>query len=379
MLIGIDASRAQKPNKTGVEWYAYHLIQELKKLTANGPHQWVLYSREPLTGDLAKLPENWYEVRAGWPPKYLWTQVRMSWEMLRRPVDVLFVPAHVLPPFRPEKSVVTVHDVGFRRFPSLYAPADRRYHENTTRRIANGGARIITVSEFSGREIAQLYQNTSSRRIAVTHLGVDHNVYKPIKDQAAIDDVLHKYRIPPAYFLAIGRLEAKKNTANLIKAFDIFKHRRGVGDPTYLVLAGSPGNGYKAVQKALSESPHKQYIKEVGYVDEKEKPALISGAKGLVHISWYEGFGIPPVEAMACGCPVIAANNSSMPEIIGQENALFVHPRDINATARAMDRILTDHELRETLRANGPKIAAKYTWENAAKATLPVLTDWIGA
>ena len=120
MLIGIDASRANKPVKTGVEWYAFHLIQELKKQTAGSRHQWALYTNEPLTGELAQLPENWYEVRARWVPKYLWTQVRMTWEMWRRAPDVFFEPAHVLPPIRPEWSVVTVHDIGFHRYPLLY-------------------------------------------------------------------------------------------------------------------------------------------------------------------------------------------------------------------------------------------------------------------
>jgi glycosyltransferase involved in cell wall biosynthesis len=378
MLIGIDASRAQKPNKTGVEWYSYHLIQELKKITAGGPHQWVLYSREALTGSLAELPENWYEVRAKWPPKWLWTQVRMSWEMWRRPVDVLFVPAHVLPPMRPEKSVVTIHDVGFRRFPNLYTKADRSYHQNTTRRITNGDARVITVSEFSGRELAELY-SINTRRIAVTPLGVDHTLYRPITDRAVVEDVLHKYRLPPSFFLAIGRLEAKKNTVNLIRAFEIFKHRRGVGDPTHLVLAGIPGSGYEDVKKAIAASPQKQYIKEIGYIEEEEKPALLSAARALVNISWYEGFGIPAVEAMACGCPVIASNNASLPEVIGEGNGLFVHPKDVDATARAMDRLIADRELRESLVQKGPQVAEKYTWRRTAEATIPVLTDWIGA
>lgn len=376
MLIGIDASRANKPNRTGVEWYAYHLIQELKKITADGPHQWVLYSNEPLKDGLEQLPENWYEVRAEWPPKYLWTKVRMSWEMWRRPVDMLFVPAHVLPPVRPDRSAVTIHDVGFRRYPKLYTKKDIAYHERSTQLITKSDSRIITVSEFSGKEIAELYK-IDTRRIAVTPLGVDHDLYKP-QTTDAIRELRQTHRLPHAYFLAIGRLEAKKNTVNLIKAFEVFKARRGVGDPTHLILAGLPGTGYDEIKKVIAASPQRTHIREIGYVKEEEKPALIAGARALVHISWYEGFGIPAVEAMACGTPVIAANNASLPEVVGEGNGIFVPPADNDATARAMDRIDSDDHRRAELIEKGIARAAEYTWRRTAEVTLPVLTDWYG-
>ncbi len=376
MLIGIDASRANKPNRTGVEWYAYHLIQELKQITANGPHQWVLYSNEPLKDGLEKLPENWYEVRAKWPPKYLWTNVRMSWEMWRRPTDVLFAPAHVLPPVRPDRGVVTVHDVGFRRHPNVYTKQGRTYHESAMRSLLKDDTRIITVSEFSGREIAALY-NIDTRRIAVTPLGVDHTQYRPMNAEA-IQDVRQALRLPHAYFLSIGWMGPKKNLINTIKAFEIFKARRGVGDPTHLVLAGPQGRDYEAIKKAIDASPQRTHIREIGYVKEEDKPALIAGARALVHISWYEGFGIPVVEAMACGCPVIASNNSALPEVIGDGNGIFVPPADNDATARAMDRIDSDDARRKELIEKGVARAAQYTWRRTAEATLPVLTDWYG-
>lgn len=377
MIIGIDASRANKPNRTGVEWYAFHLIQELKKLTAGDRHSWVLYTREPLTGPLAELPKNWYEVRAGWPPRRLWTQVRMSWEMWRRPSDVLFVPAHVLPLIRPDRSVVTIHDVGFRRFPKLYSPQDISYHEATTKHISKTQARIITVSEFSGRELSQLY-GANTNRIAITHCGVDHDLYKPIPDPRELEDKLRTLQIPQPYFLSVGRLEAKKNIANLVKAFTSWKSSRGIGDPMHLVLAGAPGHQYGEIKKAIDASPFKHQIIELGYVKEEDKPYLMNGATALAHVSWYEGFGIPPVEAMACGCPVIAANNSSLPEVLGEGNALFVAPDQVDAIARAFERMANDATLRGDLKHKGIARAARYTWKATAEATLPVLTQWLG-
>lgn len=376
MLIGIDASRANKPKKTGVEWYAYHLIQALKKLTVGDKNQWVLYTREPLTGGLENLPENWYEVRAKWPPKRLWTQMRMSWEMWRRPADVLFVPAHVLPPIRPDRSVVTIHDVGFHVMPHLYKAADKSYHETTTRNIVKSDARIIVPTEFTGRELVRLYKADASR-IAITHLGIDHDLYHP-REQAEIDAVLTKYHVPSSYFFFIGRLEDKKNIVNLIKAFDAYKLHRGMGDPTSLVLAGIPGHGYTDIKKQIEASPHKIQIIELGYVPETDVPVLMAGAEGYIQISWYEGFGIPPLQAMACGTPVVAANNSSMPEVLGNDNALLVAPDAIDATALALERLVSDKGLQERLSEKGIQRAKQFTWEETARKTLPVLTEWLG-
>jgi glycosyltransferase involved in cell wall biosynthesis len=377
MLIGIDASRANKPKKTGVEWYAFHLIEALKKLTVHDGNQWVLYTREPLAGGLEKLPENWFEVRAKWPPKYLWTQIRMSVELSRRPCDVFFSPAHVLPLFRPDHSVVTIHDVGFRRMPHLYKAHTKWYHELTTREMVGSGSRILTVSEFCGRELVELYHADPSR-IAITHLGIDHDRYRPIEDQSIIERALERYRISRPYFFFIGRLEEKKNIVNTIKAFDLFKRQRGTGDPTSLVLAGPHGYGFDAIKRQIASSEYRSQIMELGYVAEEDVPLLTAGALGYVHLAWYEGFGIPPVQAMACGCPVIAANNSSLPEVLGEGNALFVRPKDISGAAEAMTRLAGDETLRAMLRVRGIEWAKKYTWEETARQTLPVLTEWMG-
>ncbi|MBU2566760.1 glycosyltransferase family 4 protein [Patescibacteria group bacterium] len=375
MLIGIDASRANKSSKTGVEWYSWHLIQELKKITKGDVNSWVLYSNEILKNGLEKLPESWYEVRARWMPKKGWTQVRLSYELWRRPTDVFFVPAHVLPRISAKKSVVTIHDVGFRRLPQIYKSRDRAFHEWSTKDIAKRADRIITVSEFSGREISELY-GVDPKRIAITPNGIDHDVYRPLTDTNAIEERLERYRISKPYFMAVGRLEAKKNTANLIKAFTLFKARRGVGDPTKLVLVGNPGFGYEEVKKALAESNVKQDIIQLGYVPESDKPALYNAAEALIHPSWYEGFGIPPVEAMACGCPVLSSDASSLPEVIGPDAAIYFPPGELEAMVRAMTLLQDETGLRQKLRLAGIARATKYTWRRTAELTLPVLTKW---
>jgi len=375
MLIGIDATRANITNKTGVEWYSWHVIQNLKELTKDSEHSWVLYSNEALKNGLEKLPKNWYEVRARWPIKKGWTQIRLSYELWRRPTDVFFIPAHVLPRVCPKKSVVTIHDVGFRRLPQLYRPRDRNFHEWSTKDIAKRAARIITVSEFSGREISEFYGIDPSK-IAITPNGIDHDRYRPISDQAEIQERLTRYRITQPFFVAVGRLEVKKNIANLVKAFSLFKARRGLGDPTKLVLIGNPGFGYEEIKRTISESNVKQDILQLGYVPEADKPAILNAAQALIHPSWYEGFGIPPVEAMACGCPVLASDSSSLPEVLGKEAALYFAPGELEGMAHAMTRIQDESGLAQKLRLAGTTRASKFTWKNTAALTLPVLTEW---
>ncbi len=374
MLIGIEASRANKATRTGVEWYAWHTIQEMKKLTKGDGHSWILYTNEILRGGLEMLPENWFEVRAKWPLPYGWTQARLAWELYRRPVDVLFLPGSTMPRYTPKKTVVTLHDIGFHYFPQLYKKRQVHIHEAAMREAAKRAARILTVSEFSGREIAQAY-GIDPAKIAITPCGVDHSLYRPMTDLPAIEERLQRYRLSKPFFFVIGRLEAKKNIVNLIKGFTDFKTRRGVGDPHSLVLAGVPGFGYEEIRAAINASPARKDIVELGYVPELDVPALMNAAEALIHPSWYEGFGIPPVQAMASGCPVLASNAASLPEVIGDAGLLFP-PDQPEAMAQAMERLVSEDGVRESLRAAGVTRAAKYTWENTAKATLPVLTEW---
>ena len=173
MRIGIEASRANRSEKTGVEWYAHHLVQTLKTLPEAEDHSWLLYGNTPLAHGLERGPSNWHEVRLAWPPTYLWTQLRLSYEMWRHPPEVLFVPAHVLPRVIPRHTVVTVHDVGFARRPDLYpgfnrvpsmkTSAPRHFFEWSMRDIVKRASRILTVSEFSKAELVELYAADPAR------------------------------------------------------------------------------------------------------------------------------------------------------------------------------------------------------------------------
>jgi glycosyltransferase involved in cell wall biosynthesis len=374
MLIGIEATRANKPLKTGVEWYAWHLVQELKALTSGGDQSWALYSDAPLAGGLEKLPPNWYEIRLPWPLKYGWTQTRLSWELHRRAPDVLWMPGSTLPRVVPHRTVATVHDVGFHRFPEMYKPYQVRVHEFAMREIAKKAARILTVSAFSGREIAETY-GIDPAKIAVTPLGVDHDLYRPRTADQGPAACMARYRLPSPFILAVGRIEEKKNIAMLVRAFTEYKTRRGVGEPLRLVLAGLPGYRYDAVQEEIRRSAFKSDILELGYVPEADMPCLLNAATALVFPSRYEGFGLPPLQAMASGCPVLSSNAASLPEVLG-DAAAFFSPDEPEQLVALLEKLTDDATFGAGLRAKGLARAKSFTWRRTAELTLPALTQW---
>ncbi len=361
MLIGIEASRANRPQKTGVEWYAYLLIQELKKLAAAERHSWFLYSNQPLSKGLEKGPSNWHERRLAWPPKYLWTQARLSWEMKRRSPEILFVPAHVLPRFAPKRSVVTIHDVGFHRYPGLYPARQASYHEWATRDIVENAGKIITVSEFSKQEIVEIY-GADPKKIFVTPLGLDHAMYIPGKKNTE-----------RPFALYVGRLEKKKNIANLVRGFTAW--RESADSNLELILAGMPGSGYEEIKKAIEGSSVKEDIHLPGYISEEQKIKLMQEAQLYIQPSYYEGFGLPPLEAMCCGTPVIASLGNSMIEMIGEEHALFFAPDDQEALVKGF-AMMQDEKIRADLIKKGLEQVKKYTWKKTAEQTLDILTTW---
>ncbi len=384
MIIGIEASRANRPQKTGVEWYAYQVIQGMKALPEAHDHSWLLYGNASLTNGLEQGPENWHEVRLRWPPKYLWTQLRLSYEMWRRPPELLFVPAHVLPRVIPKRTVVTIHDVGFHRWPDLYpgfnrvpgitTSAPRRFFEWSTRDIIKRASRILTVSVFSKQEIVEAY-GADPERIFVTPLGLDHTRYRRASPESC-EPVLNRLRIITPFFLSVGRKEKKKNLETMVQAFERFKYARGMGDPFQLVLVGPSGIGAQELERRILASPARDFIQQIGYVSEEEKVALLSTASALIHASWYEGFGLPLLEAMACGCPVICSRVAALPEVVGEEQAWWFDPADPDALAHQMTRCLSDTQDRETRRAAGLNWVQRYRWEETARHTLDFLTRW---
>ena len=406
MLIGIDASRANREHKTGVEWYSYHLIQELKNVPQQNGDTFILYTSDKLRGDLKHLPDAWESRQLSWPPKYLWTQIRLCWEMFIHPVDLLFVPAHTLPFFcfaRPVKcrkaaispkaklfnrvkSVVTVHDLGFERFKKQYSLWSRFYYPIAHRLSVKKAETIIVPSGFTKKEIIKLYK-VKPDKIRVVPLGYDKENYYLIEDKNdhRIRTTLEKYGIKKPFFLYVGRLEKKKNVSGLLRAYKQLTIDNKQLTPPDLVLVGGSGYGYKEIKsqmfhppkffkKKLAAGKNIKCINEIGYVESDELTCLYNAAQAFVFPSFYEGFGIPVLEAMACGCPVLASRAGSLPEVGGQA-ALYFNPKDIADIVRVMKKITADKDLRMELRKKGLERVKNFSWYKCARETMELLSS----
>lgn len=396
MLIGIDATQANKDRKTGTEWYAYQLIQRFKTMIPP-EHRVVLYSPTPLEGALRELPPHFSSRVLKWPLGFLFNHLRLSWELLWHPVDVLFIPSHVIPLIHPSATVTTIHDVGFEEDARLYNSArlgpknpilsrglglivrlltlgkytntEYDYHRFGARFASRHAAKIITVSEFSKRKIQEHY-HVSPERITVTYHGHDDAHYGRVRSEKEIQQTLSRYKIARPFFVYIGRLEEKKNTLNLVKAFHLFLQNNS--STHRLVLIGSEGYGYDAVRAYVRTHRLAEAVVRPGYVDEEDVPAIFQAARALVFPSRYEGFGIPILHAFASGTPVIASNAASIPEVVGNAGALL-DPDDVEGFARAMRRIVEDAEFRQKLIELGKERVTHFSDEKLFATTWDVL------
>jgi len=372
MTIGIDASRANKDKKTGTEWYSFFLIQELKKIIKDEKHKVILYSRSPLKGDLAYLPANWENKILRWPLLYLWTQCRLSLEMLFNPPDVLFIPAHSIPLIYVKNTIVTWHDVGFERFKKLYTKASYYYHKWTVRYSLKHAAKIIVISQFTKDEILKLFK-VDKNKIEIVYNGFDNKKYRSDLDKAKIQKVLEKYKINRPYIFYIGRIEEKKNIAGLVESFALAReNNEGIVKDYRLVLAGSKGYGYKNVANIIEKYKLRDVVIEPGWVAESDLPYLMAGANLFCFLSFYEGFGIPLLEAMASGVPVLASDIPALREVAGSA-ALFVNPHNIEEISSLIDKLINDEGLRDELVVKGLKRVEYFNWEKCGQETKDVL------
>ncbi|MFH0988381.1 MAG: glycosyltransferase family 1 protein [Parcubacteria group bacterium] len=373
MIIGIDASRANKPVKTGVEWYSYHLIEELKKIDRD--NRYFLFTNVPLTGALAVCPNNFEERLLKCPIPRSWTLGRLSLEMKfgKEIPDVLFVPAHTLPLLNPKKSVVTIHDIGFEHFPEAYNWADKLYHRITIRIIKRAASRIIAVSNFTKQDLIDTYK-ISPDKISVVLNGYDDDAYKVLGENRSL--LKNKYGINSPYVLFIGRLELKKNIPALVEAFGKFK-MKNPSDKHKLVLVGTKGRTYPMVDEQIKKFNLENEIIFPGWVGDDDLPIFYNNADLFVFPSLFEGFGIPILEAMACGCPVICSNTTSLPEVAGSATLMF-NPLQTDEIVARMEQVLFNPEVRESLQMKGRERVKRFSKKKCAEDTLKVLLGECG-
>jgi len=366
--------------RTGIGYYTWHIVRRLPLVDPDTTYiAWYLdirgtlglSSRRRLFDHVAPnlvdrrtpIPTTWFDrsaLRLDLP--------RLDW-MVR--FDVLFAPNFVPPPTRARRLVLTVHDLAFRLFPHTAPLATRRWLSRLDAALARA-SRVIVVSEQTRRDLLELYR-VPAERVSVVPLGVDTEHFRPAPPEA-VAAVRRRFGIDGPYLLSLTGIEPRKNLPAIIRAY------ASLGDDVrpVLVLAGpvAPWNpeGWNLVRPALDELPSRvrERIVVTGYVPEPDKVSLLSGAEALVYPSLYEGFGLPVIEAMACGAPVLTSDVSALPETAG-DAALLVDPHDTEAVAHGMERLLTDGTLRDELRVAGLARATMFSWEDAARRTAEVL------
>ncbi len=370
-VVGIDASRAVSIAPTGTEAYSYHLIRALLA-EADAPERVRLYFRSPPTSAPVPAALSSAEWRV-MPFPRLWTHLRLSWEMARHPPDLLFVPAHVLPPVRPARTVVTIHDVGYRYFPQAHPWRQRLYLDVSTRWNARVASRVLADSQATRDAITREY-GTPADKISVVYPGYDGDL-APVRDPVRLAEVRARYAIPGDYVLYLGRIQPRKNLARLVMAFaQVLPHHPALT----LVLAGPAGWCEADIHAQVREAGVEGRVRFPGYIAGEDKTALISGARLFAYPSLYEGFGFPVLEAQACEVPLLASAASSVPEVAG-EGALLVDPLDTAAIATGMRRLLDDAPLCQHLVAQGRANLRRFSWKEAARAVWRIFQEELAA
>ena len=364
MRIAIDAHSVGN-QLAGNETYAVNLIEALAEIDQS--NQYTLYvTRQSAIDRFANRWPNFNVKRMVPHTPLVRIPVTLSAELRRNPVDVLHV-QYTAPPLAPCSVVATIHDLSFEHLPETFNRRSRAQLRLTVRRTARKAAQILTLSEFSRRDIVDTYR-IAPDRVSVTPAAAPSH-FKPIEDETELRKIREIYGIERDYILSVSSIQPRKNLIRLIEAYSCLRGLRPEGKLPQLILVGKRGWLDNETFRAAQRHSANNDIAFTGYVAEQDLPALYSGATCFVYPSFFEGFGLPVLEAMQCGAPVIAGNRTSIPEVVGKAGLLF-DPFDTNSLVQALTRVLDDSEYRAALRIQGLERAREFDWKQTARMTL---------
>ncbi|HEX8706925.1 MAG TPA: glycosyltransferase family 1 protein [Pyrinomonadaceae bacterium] len=290
----------------------------------------------------------------------------LSRELRRRPVDVLHV-QYTAPPLAPCPVVATIHDLSFEHLPQTFKRRSRMQLRLTVRRTARGAAEVLAPSDYSRRDLIETY-GLRPERVHLTPLAAPAG-FAPVTDERELGRVRELYKINGDYILAVGSIQPRKNLARLIAAYSGLRRARPQANLPKLVLVGKRAWLYGETLRAVEAEGIGGLTIFTGYVPQEDLPALYTGALCFVYPSYFEGFGLPPLEAMQCGAAVITGNRTSLPEVVG-DAGLLVDPFDERALQSAMASLMDDAGLRASLRSRGLERARLFSWRETARLTL---------
>lgn len=369
--IGIDYTAAVRQGG-GIGRYTRNLIRAVAERDPRNQYVLLVAGGWGAGDGLGAWPEN-FRVRSlplsdRWM-NLLWQRLRLPVPVrwLTGPIDLYHSPDFVLPPTGHVPAVLTVHDLSFLRVPQFFVAGFREYLEVAVSRAVSRAAHILVDSDSTRRDLLELMA-VGSHKVTVVYPGVEAR-FQPIRDRDLLGSVRLRYALPERFILGLSTLQPRKNFLGLIAAFGKLLAAQE-DEPRQadlsLVIVGGQGWMYDETLASVDRLGLGGRIHFLGFVADEDLPALYSLASVFAFPSWYEGFGLPVLEAMACGTPVVTANNSSLPEVAG-DAALMVGADDPEGLSHTIARVLTDDGLRDRMVAAGTEQARRFTWEGAAE------------
>jgi glycosyltransferase involved in cell wall biosynthesis len=364
MRIAIDA-HSVGTQLAGNVTYVTNLIEALAEIDQR--NEYMLYVARPDAFELYE--DRWpnFRVRRILLNENRVARLLLSFNIHLRqdPADIFFVQYNA-PPMAPCKIVAAIHDISFEHLADTYRWLERSQMKLTIRRTARHAAHVVTCSDHSRDDIVRIY-GIGREKVSSVPLAAP-KWFKPITDESRLEEVKRKYGLDREFILGVGSVQPRKNLVRLIEAYSSLARKHDVPP---LILVGKKAWLFDESIKAVADHSVEDKVRFTGFVPDEDLPALYTLAKFFVYPSFFEGFGIPPLEAMQCGSPVITGDRTSLPEVVG-DAALTVDPFKVSAIESAMARMLEDNDLRDTLRQKGFERAKLFSWKRTARMTLDI-------
>lgn len=361
MKIAIDI-RTAGGERTGKGWYTFHIVSNL--LEIDKKNNYILYTKNGIAG-FERFKNAKMKIMDH--PSAIW-HMKVAKDVGSEGADIFFSPSsYITPALMPKsvKTVLTVHDLVAFLFPGTHNKKATLIEKITLKRALKKASHVITVSKNTKKDLLKKFKYKEEKVSIVPCAGAEE--FRPM-EKDKLGDFIKQTNLPPKFFLAVGTIEPRKNYTGLIKAFAKLNK---VHPDVHLIVVGQKGWGYEEFFNLIRKNYLNRKVHTLGYLSNKSLMNLYSLSQALVFPSFYEGFGIPPLEAMRCGCPVIASNTSSIPEVVG-DSAILINPENPKEIAAAMAKILKDPELREGFSKKGIEQAKKFSWRTSAEKLLKI-------
>jgi len=359
--------------RVGMGVYVRGLLNGLAKIDKENDYYIIINKNKK--EDFVPIQDNFHKIYTGvtysdYLRRDFWEQVYLPLKLLKSKINVYHGPNYVLPVLTRAGKVLTIYDMTLFDSSKWYKPISRLRVQKLIKLSTKKANKIIAGSKNTKQDIIKILKLPCDK-IKVIYIGID-DIYSPIADKYKLGNIKNKYKIDSKFILHVGSLQARKNIPRLIEAYS--KLPVELLEKYQLVIAGKRSWKVEKIFAKVKQLKLEDRVVFTGFVADDDLPLLMNAAALLAFPSLYEGFGIPPLEAMACGTPVVASNTSSIPEVVG-DAALLFDPYNVEEITEAMYRVLTDEQLRDKLRQRGIERVKQFSWENAARETLQVYKE----